>query len=102
MVAALLRGDLRRAPELAHPDDERVVEQAALLEIGHQRAPGGVEDFAEAAHVLEVLLVCVPREGAVAAGRRQADLDERYAALDQPAGEQATLAEEVAAVGVAQ
>src|SRR5439155_13432779 len=29
--------DLRRAAELAHPDDQRRVEQAALLQISHQR-----------------------------------------------------------------
>ena len=31
---------VRRAAELAAPDDERVVEHAALLEIEHQRGGG--------------------------------------------------------------
>jgi hypothetical protein len=38
-VGALLRQlDRRRAAELAAPDDERLVEQAALLEVDEQRA----------------------------------------------------------------
>ena len=43
MIAAGLRVDLRRAAELAHPQDRRAVEQAALVELGHQRGPAGVE-----------------------------------------------------------
>ena len=31
VIAALLRVDLRRAAELAHPDDERRIEQAAFF-----------------------------------------------------------------------
>src|SRR5262245_10888482 len=31
--------DLRRPAELAHPDDERRVEQAACLQVIHQRRP---------------------------------------------------------------
>src|SRR5262249_10193178 len=37
VVAAAAGVDLRRAAELAHPDDERIAEPAALLEVGHQR-----------------------------------------------------------------
>ena len=38
--------DHRRAPEFAAPDDERVVEQAALLEILDQRRAGLIGRFA--------------------------------------------------------
>src|SRR5205823_1805271 len=36
VVAAALAVDLRGAAELAHPDDQRAVEQAALLQVAHQ------------------------------------------------------------------
>ena len=40
-LAVVLRQlDGRRAAEFAAPDDQRVVEQAALLEIGEQRGDG--------------------------------------------------------------
>ena len=91
-VAALL--DLRRAAELAHPHDQRRVEQAAVLQVGHQRRPGGVERRAEGLHLVEVVLVRVPAA--------EGDLDEGHVALDQAAGQEAALAELVAAVAVAQ
>ena len=47
VVAARVAVDLRRAAELAHPDDQRRVEQAARLQVGHQRGPGRVERAAE-------------------------------------------------------
>src|SRR5207237_9664206 len=59
-------------------------------------------DGAEFLHVFEVILVRVPAERAVEAGSiGMRDLDEGYAVLDQPPGEQAALAEETAPVGIA-
>ena len=96
----LLRVDLRRAAELAHPDDQRRIEQAAGSQVFHQGGPGRVEDVAQALDGVEVLLVRVPAD-AVVVHTAQGDLDERHAALDQPAGQQAALAEQVAAIGIA-
>ena len=69
------------------------VEQAAVLEVGQQRRERGVERTAELLHAVEVVLVRVPAV--------ERDFDERHAALDQPPREQTALAEQVAAVGVA-
>jgi hypothetical protein len=54
MIAAVVgRGELAlrvvRAPELAAPDDQRVVEQAALFQVGDQRVAGAVDVGALAA-----------------------------------------------------
>ena len=65
-------------------------------------AQAGVEDVAQPADVLEVVDVRVPGQRLIAFGTGQRDLDERHAALDQPAGQQASLAELVAAIGVAE
>ena len=62
-----------------------LVQQAALAQVAIRRRPGGIEDVAQAANLLEVVVVRVP-----AAERH---LDERHAALDQPAGQQTSLAE---------
>ena len=74
----------------------------AAPEVVHQGRPAGVEHAAELLDRLEVLLVRVPAERLVAVDARERHLDERHPALDQPAGEQAALAERVAAVGVAE
>jgi len=37
MIAAGVVIDLRRAPEFAHPNDQRRVEQAALFQVEQQR-----------------------------------------------------------------
>ena len=57
-----LRVDLGRPAELAHPDDQRRVEQAAAPEVVHQGRPAGVEHAAELLDGVEVLLVRVPAE----------------------------------------
>ena len=36
MIAATLRIDLRRAPELTHHDNERLLQQAAIIEVINQ------------------------------------------------------------------
>ena len=86
-LAALRR---RRAAELAGPDDQRLVEQAAGLEILQQRGDRLV-DLARLAQRAGVrVVVVVPVLAVAAAGD---DLHETHAALDQPAGDQAARAE---------
>ena len=101
MIAALLLVDLRRPAELAHPDDQRRVEEAALLQIVHQSGPGRIQDATQPAHRVEVLHVRVPAKRA-AVEAAQGDFDERDALFHQPAGEETALPKEVAAVGVTQ
>ena len=71
----------RRAAELAGPDDQRVVEHAALLEVGDQRRAGLV-DFAGAQRQLFL-------QQAVMIPVAVVELDEAHAAFGQAAGEQA-------------
>ena len=94
MVAALARVDDRRAAELAHPHHQRGFEQAALFRSAIRVAQAGIERLAELLHLLEVVVVRVPTA--------EDDLDERHAALHQAPGQQTALAEEIAAVAVAQ
>ena len=65
-----------------------------LLQIVDQGGECRVNLLGELADLLVVLLVSVPAVGA--------DLDEGDPGLDQPAGQQAALAERIAAVGVAE
>ena len=84
VAAVAFLGD-RHAAELAAPDDERGVEQPALLEVG-QQAGDRLVGFATAlAVVVGEGVVRVPLVVAV-------DLHEPDAALDQPPGQQALLA----------
>ena len=101
MIAALLAINSRRPAKLAHPDDQRRVQQAALIQVFQQGCPGGVEHLAQLLDLLEVLSVRVP---GVAARRGVVErhFDEWHAALHQSAGQKATLAEQIAAVAVAE
>ena len=86
MVAAVVgRGELAlrvdRPAELAAPDDQRVVEQAALLQVLDQGGRGLVGVVALAADLLGQVAVLVPAH--------VIELDESHAALGQPAGQQA-------------
>src|SRR5205085_616825 len=82
--------DPRRAAEVAHPDHQRAVEHAAVAEVLDELAHGRVDLARQAADALEVVLVGVPAA--------EGDLDEADARLDEPAGQQAALAELGAAV----
>ena len=93
MIAAAAGVDGGSAAELAHPDHERFVEHAALLQVGDQRGERLVDFFAEFFHAGEVVVVGVPAV--------LHDFDERDARFDQAAGQQAAGAEIVAAVGIA-
>ena len=83
----------RRAAELGQRDDQRVFEQAALLQVVEQRRHDVIQLGDQLLMRLEVLAVAVPPG--------PADADERHARLDQPAGDQRLLAELRRAVGVA-
>ena len=83
---------LRGAAELAHPDDQGPLEHPPALQVGRPARRTRVDLPGELGDPLLVLLVGVPAV--------RADLDEGHARLDEPAGEQAALAERVAAVGV--
>ena len=76
--------DDRRAAELAAPNDQCLFEQAALLQIGQQRAdrlvalawPAGDGSISKSSWLSQGWPVAVP------------DLHESHAALDQPPGDQ--------------
>src|SRR5581483_12486349 len=55
MVAAAAAGDLRRPAELAHPDDERVLQQAAVAQVFHQGGHGGIYLARQGARAREVI-----------------------------------------------
>ena len=77
--------DHRRAAEFAAPDDDRVLQQAALLEIRDQRGAGLVG--------VEGVLLDAGRQVAVLVPGFVEELHEADAALDEPPGEQAVAGE---------
>ena len=81
MVAAGGAVDVRRATELAHPQHDGIVEQAALVELLHERAHGFIDDAQLPLEAREYVAVHVPAA--------EIDLDERHAFFDQAAGHQA-------------
>src|SRR5205085_11499871 len=83
----------RRAAEFAAPDDQRVVPQAAGLQVAQQGGDRPVGLLGVLAVVLDVGVV-VPRL-AVAVEK----LNHAHAALGQPASEQAAVGELAVAVG---
>ncbi len=80
-----VRLDHRRAAELAAPDDQRVVEQPAPLQVEHQRRGGPVGLAALGLQAAGDVGVVVPA--------LVIEVDEPDAPLDQPAGEQAVVGE---------
>ena len=87
---AALRVD--RAAELAAPDDQRVVEHAALLQVLDQGPGGAVDVLALRLDVVGQVAVLVP--AAVE------DLHEAHAALDQAARREAAVGERPAVAGI--
>ena len=73
--------DGRLPAELAAEQHQRLVEQAALLQVGEQRRGRLVDAAAAVDQPLVQVVVVVPA--------RLADLDEAHARLAQPAGHQA-------------
>ena len=86
-----------RAAELGAPDDDRLVEQPALLEVLEQSGDGQVDLGRELAVVGLDAGVSVPGAAAAAAVE---DLHEPHAALDQPTGRQAQRAERTRRVAI--
>ena len=101
MCAAAGGGDLGRAAEFAHHQDQRAVEQSTAFEIRDEGVEAAVHAGEQGLEALEEAapdhVVAVNVEDAEAA----ADDDERDAGLDEAAGQQGLFAEAVAAVGVA-
>ena len=105
VVAAAGGIHLRRAAKLREPGDERVVEEAAIVQIGDQRGIALVVHRADDVfHALDrrerLRAVDVPRDF-VKHGEKRVDRDEPHAVFDQPPREQAALAEAVHAVSFA-
>ena len=92
MVATVEVVDLRRAAELRHHDDQRVLEPPALGQVVEQ----GRKRLVELTDLLQVE-VEIFVVGVVVGVRH---LHERDARFQQPAGEQAMAAEVVGAVAV--
>src|SRR5262249_38816383 len=82
----------RRAAELCGPEDERVLQQAALLEVGEQARAGSVENGGLFVVIVLQILVRVPVDARRAESAAVDELHEAHAALDQPAGQQAVAA----------
>ena len=59
MIAAAVALDLGRAAELAHPHDQRVVQHAALGQIGQQRRVGRVDLVGRSGVVCSKPSLCV-------------------------------------------
>src|SRR5579871_4810487 len=72
---------ISRAAKFAAPDDDRVIQQSALLEVHHQHRRRLI-DFATFDRQR-------PRQAAMMIPVAMIELDETHAALDEPSGEQA-------------
>ena len=81
--AGLRQLDRRRAAELAAPDDQRVLQHAALLQVLEQRRDALVALLREAAVVDGDVVVVVPRLALAVP-----DLHEAHALLQQAPGDQ--------------
>src|SRR5258708_39575868 len=100
MVASLVRVDLRRASKLPHPDDQRRIQKVSGFQVLQQRPPRWIEDAGQFLNVVEIVLVRVPTQSLASLDAIERDFDKRHAALHQPPGEQAPLAELIAAVRI--
>ena len=98
-LAVLCRLGVGRAPELATPDHERLIEQAAPLQVTEQDRRHPVAVGAELAVAIVVIGVGVPR--LIVILTQVVDLHEADAALGQAAGEQAGAAEIAVAIHLA-
>ena len=92
VVAAVGALGHRRAAELAAPDDQRGVQQAAGFQVREQGRDRLVDGPGVVLVAVLQVAVLVP---AVAADRRTEQLDEAHAALDQPPGDQALAGEDL-------
>src|ERR1019366_5528031 len=81
-----------RPAELAHPDDEGVVEHAALLEVADEHGHGAIQPGSTQDHVSGGAIMIVPAA--------MEDLDKRDARFDQTPRQQARLAEPMRAISL--
>ncbi len=86
----------RRATKLTTPDDERIVEQSALLEVVHQRGDRAIDRPAKVRNGFVVIGVRVPGLAVSVI-----DLHETHAAFDESASQQAAVGEVAFAVIIA-
>src|SRR5262249_33947131 len=86
--AALI--DPRRTAELAHPDHQRRIQEAAFTQVGDELAHRRIDLTGKLRHASEVVLVRVPAA--------EADLDEGDAGFDEAAGQEAAVGEAARAV----
>ena len=85
IAAVIVAGEhalrIHRAPKLAAPDDERVIEHAAFFELGQKRGGGLVGVVALAFDATGQVVVLVPAA--------MVELDEAHTPLGEPTGEDA-------------
>src|SRR5207247_5135215 len=86
MIAAIVTALYhRRAAKFAAPDDERVIQQAALLQVANERGAGPVGVLAVLLEIGDEISVLIP--GFVK------DFNETHALFDEPPREQAGIGE---------
>ena len=100
MIAALLPLICGVRPNSPIHTIRVVSSRPRCLQVFHQRRPGRIQHPAELLDGSN-LLMCVSQPS-VTCHAAERDFDERHAALDQPPGQQTALAEQVAAVAIAQ
>src|SRR5262245_43989394 len=82
VIAAILALGYGQAAELAGPEDDGLIEQAALFEVEHEGGAGLIGHLTEAAQFLGVFVVSVTRLAA------QINLHETDTPLDEPPSHQ--------------
>ena len=100
VVAALARLRARHAAELGGPDDQRVVEHAALPEVGDERRRAARHAARERPVVAADVLVRVPVAPRVRVVVAAPHLHEAHAALEQAPRCEALLREDIRLLGV--
>ena len=93
--------DSRRAPHLAHPHDERLVEEPASFEVFDERRERAIETRHEVAEVLGVLDVGVPPAARCPRDAHCVDLHERDTGLDETPREENALTVSIVSVAFA-
>src|SRR5206468_1948169 len=93
MITAFAALSARHPAKLGGPEHERIVKQAAGLEVSDQRGGRLVHTPSHRAVVARDVLVGIPVAAREAVVGTAPNLHKAYAALDQAAGDQATAAE---------
>ena len=102
LAAAVAARDLRRSAELGGHHHQRLVQLAALVQVGHQGVEGPIERRHQVVLVGgEVVPVRVPGEAVLALRPLPVALHQPRAGVEQPPAQQHRLAEQIAAVAFA-